>query len=663
MVASERPKSVVDALEVLGTPRSTWNRLRGTFALTDTRIQNAQSILNDETFDSALWQTVLDGYDVNTSDDAIGSLYDRQQGLCETAENYERLDAFLDQYKKKAASLSPDARNELEKDVGITFHQDGSVNLETVLKFLKDGNSLDTNRFDEFSEAYATEHGGSFDTRKTNIQRQLFGKYWANIEKTFAPFGALINSQSYVNNVVQQGGRGATLVNKYRGQRQWWAIGLTALGVAAAIATGGASLGFIALATGASVATSAAVNSHRINQIHQVAALRNKETRAYVAEKTAYIHGNSPGRQAALENADLVFTVNDVHQDKFITAKTAVNLATGRVMLGGMAEKYAGLVDAYFVDSSGTFDIIPTQKAIGTMGTDQIKAMVEDILAKSNLDHRLGDVTFKAGGASHKFSDKVDFVSLAKDAQLAKERVEQEARLAAEQKALKNSLDKALKNLNAEKLDEILIRAYTEGANTDSKLLEITASVLASDSGLDSSRITQVLNENKTLGNSVVESLNQRVRDNFNINGNVAPTTWSCNQVASAFSGKQDATKSEILVSLAKSSEDLSPNSVAMVAAMVSVGMNPQDIDKFKAAVDEINTKINSGNNFSLTENTLSVITTLQSKNSYEDLNAVIGAIYQGNSSLPSEEQSNTPSEEQIFTNTWANRGEAALSA
>lgn len=431
MVASERPKSVVDALEVLGTTRSTWNRLRGTFALTDTRIQNAQSILNDETFDSALWQTVLDGYDVNTSDDAIGSLYDRQQGLCEAAENYEKLNAFLNQYKKKAASLSPDARNELEKDVGITFDQDGGVNLETVLKFLKDGNSLDTNRFNEFSEAYATEHGGSFDTRKANIQRQLFGKYWANIEKTFAPFGALINSQSYVNNVVQQGGRGATLVNKYRGQRQWWAIGLTALGVAAAIATGGASLGFIALATGASVATSAAVNSHRINQIHQVAALRNKETRAYVAEKTAYIHGNSPDRQAALENADLVFTVNDVHQDKFITAKTAVNLATGRVMLGGMAEKYAGLVDAYFVDSSGTFDIIPTQKAIGTMGTDQIKAMVEDILAKSNLDHRLGDVTFKAGGASHKFSDKVDFVSLAKDAQLAKERVEQEAKAAA----------------------------------------------------------------------------------------------------------------------------------------------------------------------------------------------------------------------------------------
>ncbi len=433
MIASERPKSVVDALEVLGTPRSTWNRLRGTFALTDTRIQNAQSILNDKTFDSALWQTVLEGYDVNTSDASIGSLYDRQQGLCEAAANYEKLNAFLNRHKKKAASLSPDARNELEKDVGITFDQDGGVNLETVLKFLKDGNSLDTNRFDEFSEAYATEHGGSFDTRKANIQRQLFGKYWANIEKTFAPFGALINSQSYVNNVVQQGGRGATLVNKYRGQRQWWAIGLTALGVAAAIATGGASLGFIALATGASVATSAAVNSHRINQIHQVAALRNKETRAYVAEKTAYIHGNSPDRQAALENADLVFTVNDVHQDKFITAKTAVNLATGRVMLGGMAEKYAGLVDAYFVDSSGTFDIIPTQKAIGTMDNDAIKKMVEDILVHSNLGDTINKINVKAGDEIYKntdiFQTNINFLDLAKRVQSAREEADLQAKL------------------------------------------------------------------------------------------------------------------------------------------------------------------------------------------------------------------------------------------
>jgi hypothetical protein len=162
-----------------------------------------------------------------------------------------------------------------------------------------------------------------------------------------------------------------------------------------------------------------------------------------------------------------------------------------------------------------------------------------------------------------------------------------------------------------------------------------------------------------------VNALNQRVKDNFGIQGNVTPTTWSCSQVASAFSGKQDATKSEILGALAKSSETLSPNSVAMVATMVSVGMSPQDMDQFKAAVAEIRTKIDSGNQeFSLTKETLSVINTLKSKNDYEDLNTVISDIYQGASSLPHQEgQNNTPSEEQVFRNTWASRQQEALSA
>ena len=446
MAETERPKSVVDALEVLAESRSTWNRLRGTFDLTDSRIENAQSILNDEPFDNALWQTVLEGYDVNTSDASIGSLYDRQQGLCEAAENYQRLEDFLAQYKEKAASLSPNARNEFEKDVGITFNPDGTVNLETVLKFLKDGNSLNTNRFDEFSEAYATEHGGSFDTRKANIKRQVFGKYWASIGKTFAPLGGLLNSQGYVNQVVNQGGTGATLVKKYRGQRQWWALGLTALGVAAAFVTGGAALPLIALLTGASVGTSAAINSHRINQIHQVAALRKQATGAYIAEKNAYINGNSPERQAALKAPDLVFTVSGVHQDRFMTAKTSVNLATGKVLLGGVAEKYAGLVNAYFVDGSGTFDIVPTKEAINTMDNDKIKAMVTDILVHSNLGHRTDSIAVKAGGESHEFSGNEDFVSLARDAQAAKEKAAQEAKFAADTANLNKKINAKLTN-------------------------------------------------------------------------------------------------------------------------------------------------------------------------------------------------------------------------
>jgi hypothetical protein len=149
-----------------------------------------------------------------------------------------------------------------------------------------------------------------------------------------------------------------------------------------------------------------------------------------------------------------------------MTAKTSVNLATGKVLLGGVAEKYAGLVNAYFVDGSGTFDIVPTKEAINTMDNDKIKAMVTDILVHSNLGHRTDSIAVKAGGESHEFSGSEDFVSLAREAQAAKERVAAEAKAAAEAEAqqkqteaLKTTAQDAIsKNVTDEFLDQVIVR-------------------------------------------------------------------------------------------------------------------------------------------------------------------------------------------------------------
>ena len=630
MAETERPKSVVDALEVLAESRSTWNRLRGTFDLTDSRIENAQSILNDEPFDNALWQTVLEGYDVNTSDASIGSLYDRQQGLCEAAENYQRLEDFLAQYKEKAASLSPNARNEFEKDVGITFNPDGTVNLETVLKFLKDGNSLNTNRFDEFSEAYATEHGGSFDTRKANIKRQVFGKYWASIGKTFAPLGGLLNSQGYVNQVVNQGGTGATLVKKYRGQRQWWALGLTALGVAAAFVTGGAALPLIALLTGASVGTSAAINSHRINQIHQVAALRKQATGAYIAEKNAYINGNSPERQAALKAPDLVFTVSGVHQDRFMTAKTSVNLATGKVLLGGVAEKYAGLVNAYFVDGSGTFDIVPTKEAINTMDNDKIKAMVTDILVHSNLGHRTDSIAVKAGGESHEFSGSEDFVSLAREAQAAKERVAAEAKAAAEaaaQQAKIQTWNQAAQNTIQERVTgEFLDSVIVQGLKTNGDEVEYERIALEA--------LNPQLSGNPVEEKIYKESLGQKIAqrlETYGIKDGVgsSPAYLAAKAITDntlSLPEGQEATKLQQIakaVELAAKSESLSSD-VRTIAALRAAGLNAH----YTAAMIQAIREKGEGS-VTLDDNVTTAVMALANDNKFnaEDLTSALGAI------------------------------------
>ena len=618
--------------------------------------EDLESIFSQAGSNKAIYQqfqTVFDRIAPAASFDKLS--INRQSILTARAvSEFQKQKAFDERLEASLAGLSPALQDELIKKLGalgdykITAQQRGRLLTQSDRQKAKNRrNIIETNA--------NTAKIGKLTAKGTlaNIWDTMIGR------TVFAPLN---------RHVLQPITSGHETRMKQAGpfmKMLFWA-GISVLGVAAVVATGGlvlagslpalAGLGVAGLATAAAVNKARHAGTDFLDARADALVAQDERAKAFRAQNDAYQNGSAEASQS-LEKNSIVATLSGVRESDFAGSGATLNVRSGQVVLSPtMHNLYHGRVDVAF-ERSGNLKIAITDP---TMSDQEIKYAIADVYADCTNGKAPESIMVRAGTTTFSTYKTTDDLLNTTDSFT---RAAQEARLAAEQKALKNSLSEALKNLNGEKLDEILIRAYTEGANTDSKLLEITASVLASDSGLDSSRITQVLNENKTLGNSVVENLNQRVRDNFNINANVAPTTWSCNQVASAFSGKQDATKSEILVSLAKSSEDLSPNSVAMVAAMVSVGMNPQDIDKFKAAVDEINTKIISGSNFSLTENTLSVITTLQSRNSYKDLNAVIGAIYQGNSSLPSEEQSSTPSEEQIFVNTWAQREETARSA
>jgi hypothetical protein len=94
------------------------------------------------------------------------------------------------------------------------------------------------------------------------------------------------------------------------------------------------------------------------------------------------------------------------------------------------------------------------------MDNNEIKAMVTDILVHSNLGHRTDSIAVKAGGESHEFSRKADFVKLARDAQDAKERVAAEAEAQQKQtEALKKTAQDAIsKNVTDEFLDQVIVQ-------------------------------------------------------------------------------------------------------------------------------------------------------------------------------------------------------------
>jgi hypothetical protein len=526
----------------------------------------------------------------------------------------------------------------------------------------------------------------SFNKKKSALDKFIRGKdglnnQYKNVKQGHNPLLNLWDRVagrplSSVNRVLLRpiyslGARGLSTVKEKAALGGWGGLttGLIALSAVCFLtATAVGALAWIPAVVGAAVLGGGiytAVKTKNAWDVYQTAKVEARDRQVdddgqFATRQQEYMNG----RSATIESAEascVAIKLSGVTADSFIGTGARLNIRDNSVTLSRQVwQKYGDDLTLAF-DPAGSLvlgiknsELLETSKIQGILdavkkdcGLEQSKISSITILGERLDNTSLSNVESEYTKIFQRQTDE-------KDA----------AKAAAEAEALKTNLDKAIKALDSEKLDQILIRAYTEGVTTDTKLVEIASNVLASSSALEASRINEALkdNRNTSLRDTVVDALNQRVQDNFGIQGNVTPTTWSCSQVASAFSGKQYATKSEILGALAKFSETLSPNSVAMVAAMVSVGMNPQDIDKFKAAVTEINTKINSGNNFSLTENTLSVITTLKSKNNYENLNTVISDIYQGASSLPHQEgQNNTPAEEQVFINSWAGNQQAAI--
>ncbi len=407
------------------------------------------------------------------------------------------------------------------------------------------------------------------------------------------------------------------------GALAWLPATAGALGIGGAVFTG--------------VQTKNAWDDYQVAKV-EAADKQIQENEAFYAKNQEYRNG----KEGTATKHPVVIELDGVTIDSFRGKGAKLNIRDNSVKLSReLWQKYGDDLDISF-DPSGklTIGLVNKSDYPYDLSERRLKAMLDDIKKDCGIENApVSSVTIlgerQDDNSLLDISDKFKAI---------------DSRQTAEKATV--TLKKELEGLDTKTLDKILIEAYTKEANTDTKLKNIAAQVLVSTipgfSTLKGDDLSPEFLE------SVVTKLNERVKDNFGVQGNVVPTAWSCRQVASAFAEKQDASNTEVLKALVKSYDTLSPQSVGMVAAMVSVGIKPKELVKFRDAVSEIKSQISTGQNFKVTADTLAVLQTLQSKIGVSEIREVIGTIHEalGTTSF---EQDQTEAET-VFENIWYNQ-------
>ena len=188
----------------------------------------------------------------------------------------------------------------------------------------------------------------------------------------------------------------------------FWA-GISALGVAAVVATGGlvlaGSLPALAGLAAAGVATAAAVNKARhagtdfLDARADALAEQDESDKAFRAQNDAYQNGSAEASQS-LEKHSIVATLSGVRESYFSASGATLNVSSGQVVLSPtMHNLYHGRVDVAF-ERSGNLKVAITDPS---MTNEEIKQAIADVYADCTKGKEPESIMVRAGAETSSF--------------------------------------------------------------------------------------------------------------------------------------------------------------------------------------------------------------------------------------------------------------------
>ena len=322
----------------------------------------------------------------------------RQSALLKRAiKEFRAQEVFHLNYEEALRSLSPALQEPFKAKLGEVGSYDVSAKRQELLLRQLERQTAKARRIKIANNAN-TAKIGIFEVKGTlaNIWETTVGRH------VFAPLN---------RHVLQPMASGHETRMRQAGpfmKMLFWA-GISALGVAAVVATGGlvlaGSLPALAGLAAAGVATAAAVNKARhagtdfLDARADALAEQDESDKAFRAQNDAYQNGSAEASQS-LEKNSIVATLSGVRESYFSASGATLNVRSGQVVLSPtMHNLYHGRVDVAF-ERSGNLKIAITDP---TMSDQDIKQAIADVYADCTKGKEPESIMVRAGAETASF--------------------------------------------------------------------------------------------------------------------------------------------------------------------------------------------------------------------------------------------------------------------